>query len=154
MGLALLLFGGSDPDKILALSNQRCGLIFQAGVAGQGFSAGIFTGRDNLAVEQQQGQAIRAAGVKSSLYSYVAVKNSYVLRQVVSFDVDTFALEPVEVGGKAGQFRVDAGAADPSGTTHCRIEYLQLLHTLLFASSVTSRSAFHYVHALTRIDIY
>ena len=47
------------------------------------------------------------------------------LRQVEAFDRDALLLEPVDVGGEAGELGVDARAADAGGAAHGGVEHTE-----------------------------
>src|SRR6187399_1425951 len=72
-------------------------------------------------VDHHQRQHVSAT-LERGLHCARPSKGCWLLREVEALHLDALLLQPVHVGGKARELRIDAGAADTSRATHSGIE--------------------------------
>ena len=68
---------------------------------------------DDRTIKQDQGQTLVPVLLESRLHDFAGCESLRLLCQVIPFDRDSLIGEPMEIGRKAGQGRIDTRTADP-----------------------------------------
>src|SRR5512135_543827 len=108
----------------------RLGRSLDAREPSEFHTLGIGPAGDDPAIDEDQRQAAVAVLAQGGRYRGVGGERLGLLGEVVAFDLDALAFQPVEVGGEPREGWIDRGAADAGGTAHGGIEYTELCHRL------------------------